>query len=479
MGSKALFLEAFPSPDLRPRTMGDPKPAVPVHALRKLSRAFSMVESVRGRTPLTKPSLISTYEGAIKTLLLSIPSYVHDDPAYEIGYTSLLATLPVGTTFVVVHHVSSASKTKAMFLAAKHDPNCTYVPMPDHVNFTVWAEDAYVGATDELSGDTYLLEPLEFLRSGDALIADYVEDNTTVRNLQTPLIFQGGNCLVGDDFWLMGMDYALDTINRSAQYGAIDPEGKTLDQLLDWVKSMFKKHVDAKRELHLVGTKKHLPDRRRPVATKEGNDVILDFAYDGIGDGQPIFHIDMFVSLLGRIAGGKFLIAVGSPKLASQALGQPQYKYGLDEAFDDIADDLQARGFAVDRVPLPLANRSGRDVSLAGIEKAYSDDPELARALVAELRGLSAKDSTKIKTRHWYFATASNCLVQRSASAGDAVWLPTYGHGNNAALATIDNEVAKFWKSHNFSVNLLGDFHAFAQALGAVHCIKKYLEREA
>ena len=37
-----------------------------------------------------------------------------------------------------------------------------------------------------------------------ALIADNVEEHTSVRASQAPLVFQGGNCLIGDDFWLLG-----------------------------------------------------------------------------------------------------------------------------------------------------------------------------------------------------------------------------------------------------------------------------------
>ena len=36
---------------------------------------------------------------------------------------------------------------------------------------------------------------------------------------------------------------------------------------------------------------------------------------------------------------------------------------------------------------------------------------------------------------------------------------------------------ANLWRSLGYDVVRLGDFHAFAVNLGAVHCIKKYLER--
>ena len=55
-----------------------------------------------------------------------------------------------------------------------------------------------------------------FPRAGDALIADAVEEHTEIRASGAPLVFQGGNCLVGDDFWLLGTDYFADTLDLLA-----------------------------------------------------------------------------------------------------------------------------------------------------------------------------------------------------------------------------------------------------------------------
>jgi hypothetical protein len=76
----------------------------------------------------------------------------------------------------------------------------------------------------------------------------------------------------------------------------------------------------------------------------------------------------------------------------------------------------------------------------------------------------------------WYHPTSSNCLVQIEANARD-VWLPTYGHGNFEELAAVDDEHEQIWSGLGFTVHRLGDFHQFARALGALHCIKKFIRR--
>jgi hypothetical protein len=57
------------------------------------------------------------------------------------------------------------------------------------------------------------------------------------------------------------------------------------------------------------------------------------------------------------------------------------------------------------------------------------------------------------------------------------VWLPTYGHGPWADLRAVDDQNKQIWRRLRFTVKELADFHPFAQNLGAVHCIKKYLDR--
>jgi hypothetical protein len=84
-------------------------------------------------------------------------------------------------------------------------------------------------------------------------------------------------------------------------------------------------------------------------------------------------------------------------------------------------------------------------------------------------------DDPSAKERMWYFATSNNALVQNAPT--NDVWLPTYGYGNWKELTKTDAANKKVWEDLGFTVHQLSDFHPFAENLGAVHCIKKYLGR--
>ena len=126
----------------------------------------------------------------------------------------------------------------------------------------------------------------------------------------------------------------------------------------------------------------------------------------------------------------------------SSALRTPVPPYAMVEVFDDIARSLARGGFEVTRNPLPLVAVADR-----------------AR-----------------RVREWYFATSNNALVEIDGESR-RVWLPSYGHTAWPELKATDQANLRIWRGLGFKAQLLGDFHPFAQNLGAVHCIKKYLRR--
>jgi len=347
--------------------------------------------------------------------------------------------------------------------------------MPEYVSFTDWAEDGYVALTDASDGSAYLLEPWQFLRAGDALIADAVEEYTDIRAAQAPLVFQGGNCLIGDDFWLLGTDYYADTISlvQGGRPPVAVPDGADLDA---FVRGLFHDYVDASRELHLVGT-------RRPIAVRdfvgrrEGPpdqpEWFLDLPSDGVGAYQPIFHIDMFVTLAGR-RGDRFTMLVGDPSMADSMLGT-RSPYGLADAYDQIARTFAGAGMDVVRNPLVHRPTRGRSFSVAELRRIGEGDAALLQA-VAELTASGADDDTAVTVRSWHHVTWNNCLVEDSATAGRHVYLPTYGAGA-PDLAALDAHMATLWEGLGFTVHRLADFGSFARRQGVVHCIKKYLRR--
>ena len=137
------------------------------------------------------------------------------------------------------------------------------------------------------------------------------------------------------------------------------------------------------------------------------------------GTHQPVYHVDMFVTLAGRGPDGRYRVLVGDPALASDILDEQLPEHAHGGAFDEVAAALAAiDGLDVIRNPLPLI---------------YADRPES-------------------RTRQWYFASANNCWVQDDEAAGRTVWLPEFGQGQWRKLCKTDEANAAVWRALGFHV---------------------------
>src|SRR5690606_9608083 len=121
---------------------------------------------------------------------------------------------------------------------------------------------------------------------------------------------------------------------------------------------LYKKYLDHERELIHVGATIPVPvetTRTFTMETPGGSETWKESLYAGNEPGtvQPLFHIDMFITLAGRACDGAYQVVVGDPRLAAQVLGVPVWPHAMAEIFDDIAGGLERRGFRVLRNPLP------------------------------------------------------------------------------------------------------------------------------
>jgi hypothetical protein len=410
-------------------------------------------EAVREVAPgLQSPSLVSSFDGAIDRILFCFPVWAASDLSLVPGYLSVIEALRVGTRFVVVHNESVRSVVEEWFANAGHPTeNVDFVPLPDYVAVTDWAEDAYVSLKDAADDANYLMEPWSFGRAGDALIADAVEEYTDIKASGSPLIFQGGNCLVGSDFWLLGTDYFADTVAllTDSRPPVAIPPGATAAA---FASELFTRYVEGGRKLILVGTKKPIA-LSEYVGTREDDGYYLDIPASGTGTFQPIFHIDMFVTLVGANAEGAFEVLVGSPTMADELLGTSS-PFGLAEVYDGIARDLERSGFAVRRNPLVHRPSLGRTIGFSELQQLSKDPDNAALApAVAELAAAGAIDTTTIRVRSWYHITWNNCLVENSTTAGRHVYLPTFGYGDHVDLAAVDSVMKALWEELGFTVH--------------------------
>jgi hypothetical protein len=465
----SLYRTYFPQVRGALRTDRDPSAAPGMFGVDVAKAKFEAATSY-----VAAPSLISSYQGSIEQLLFMLPSYVFSE-GFDKPMGTLLSALPKGVRFLVASHESTEAQARSLFEKAGHAGSIQVVRIKDHVSFTDWSEDAFVGAQNVLDGTTQLLEPFKFSRRGDSLVADLVEDETPIKARPTPLIFQGGNCLVGDDFWLLGEDYFMDTLELLRSEGSpvsMTPGSQASE--VD-VEALFKVYLDNHRKLIRVGDGAEIvPDSGTRYAIREGGAFFLDFAYRGVGYWQPIFHIDMFVTLVGRVsAGAPFRVLVGSPKLASEIAQTPECPYSLQSSFDYVANQLKSRGFDVIRNPLAIVSKTDTPRTLAEMRDAGE-----AKEFLDQFVALGATDATNVTPRDWYHATHNNCLVQVSKTHGNHVYLPSFANADHPELASIDAAMQALWKDElKFDVHMLGDFHLHARRLGVVHCIKKYLAR--
>jgi hypothetical protein len=203
-------------------------------------------EAVRGYTPVqvarpAKPELVPSADGRIAQLLFTLPSYALDPSIWSV-YQDLWTKLPDDAQLVVLAHASIAEDVDAGVEGLGLSPRCTLLSAPDEINFSIWAEDGYVFARGDGAG--YFVEPFLFRRRGDALVADLVTNGTDLRMYQAPLYFQGGNVLVGDDFWMIGADYVRNTI----RLGVLDiPSNASPDEQLAAVTSAYRTYLDHRR----------------------------------------------------------------------------------------------------------------------------------------------------------------------------------------------------------------------------------------
>ena len=413
---------------------------VPHDALSRRRRTAAFADELAGLRPQA-PSLVPTAAGAIQRLLLTIPRYAVLGGAsnpYGAVYRDLLAKLPARTELVILTHEGVAAEVRVWLGAAGRRARVDVVEAEDFLGFSVWAEDGYV-VIAEAGGGHAFVEPAAFPRYGDALVADAVAPAAGMALYQAPLHLQGGNVLIGDDFFFVGVDYPLLTFDEGILNAPTQAEQ---DRLL---REVYRTYLDAQRTFVPVGTRLPVPAAARREFRLEGASWTEEIhAGNEPGTRQPIFHIDMFVSLAGRAADGRERVLVGDPREAATLTGEPLQPQALAPVFDDVARDLAARGYDVLRAPLPLV---------------YADDVEA-------------------RMRSWYFATSSNVLVHAPAGERPSVFIPTYAHGPFAGvLDATDARNAEIWEGLGYDVVALGDFHPFASSLGAAHCIKKYLRR--
>ena len=400
------------------------------------------------KSPPGAPRLLSTIDGAIENIFFSFPSWIHERARYGpserrfidcyLGIVKAIMRTATGRMrFTILTHASATDLLAQWLVRNGLRDKARLIDCPDDLRFTVWADDMFLVGEDQAGRHGYGIVPPQFPRSGDGKVAEVLARSGCFSLRGSPLFFQGGNILVGDDFLLIGAD----DLCWSLRQGWIAcRDGETENAA---VRRALRLRLDRGRTAHVV-TARAPVHHQTTRAMRDRGEKWTERLYFGnvAGTRQPLFHIDMFISLVGRTDDGRFKLLVGDPRMAATMVGNAGWPDAMVGAFDDIALQLSQRGFAVERNPLPLA---------------YADNHRL-------------------RQRVWYFATSNNAIVQRDPPI---VWMPSYGHGRWRRFARTDAANRAVWERNGYEVRMLPNCHPIAMRHGGAHCIAKCMARAA
>jgi len=308
-------------------------------------------------------------------------------------------------------------------------------------SFSLWAQDAFlVAQTHETSTSGIIISPSEYLREdkrNDGSIAREVADRHPAgyasRTFPAPI--EAGNVLVADDFVLVGKDEILRSGYGEAQFI-----------------QYFSRCFGTKKKLIIVHCKSEAfkpiyGDNREKVKTRTltKSDVVIDkqtgyqhSIYKWRGKAQPIFHIDLFITLLGRNSAGEQIILIGEP---TKGLDTHNFNDKEQEIIDEQIKD------ASDKINECIKNLK-QDLSKYNIPcKILRNDLPLTYYTYAP-------------QTVWYWASYNNCLVETSGSEKN-VWLPRYHNDNDnenqqwQQLRKYDKKNEEIFRKNGFNTYLV------------------------
>jgi hypothetical protein len=310
-------------------------------------------------------------------------------------------------------HQADAEEFRARVAALDLKARINIVVLPHGATLWPWAQDRVLivrnqdGSTDVL--DTGSDDDTGLAAAGALGVAGSVPAGFTL---------PGGNLLVHEKLCFIGADLSIDAV------AALEA-----DRVIEVIACAPLERRGPTRFQMTSGDHTWRQDIDRSIAVS--------------GARQPVFHIDMFLTLAGTAPDGRARLLLGDPLWASELIGVPLPDGFPIDAFAEIDRSLRARGYEVLRNPLPFV---------------HFDDPEA-------------------KLRDWFYASANNCWVESAAAGGGTVTLPEYGFGAWPELKATDDANAAIWEGLGFDVVRGGDFLPLADQLGSLNCVTKILAR--
>lgn len=403
--------------------------------------------------PVDNPRLVSSAHGLLNRILIVFPQYTEKSENIEL-IAELFKKMPSSTKFVIwVYNDTRTIKvleeelfhlgidyffyegrldTKDLYVGRK----CCVLKAPKNFQFSAWIQDPFLvvqeGNWNINSSKCYLVEPsFDFVDiDEDHFIANHLAQLELFETFKAPLIFHGGNILVGDRFILIG-NLHFELTKYHLLNGAKEkfPSFTSYQYVDMFVKNVISRFLGGDKQVIVVGDKDYFLRSRTQAASAKINKTQVR---------QPFIHIDMYVTLAGRTENGDYVILVGNPV----AVQSKDYAIvnSMKKQIDQIAISLRREGFVVIRNPIPLTR-------------------------------------TRVTKGNTYYCLYNNAIVEIDHSS-KKVWLPTFAFDQwKEQLIEYDLENIHIWKSLDFEVITLDNFHAHVQNNGGVHCMVKFLER--
>lgn len=297
-----------------------------------------------------------------------------------------------------------------------------------------WAQDPISVLRTE-GGMPILMEPLQFNNFVDYFISSELSARTGMLSRTAPFGFNSGNHLAGKDYLVLGAD--AKALAYNSMFGSFDAgDLPNFDSLPD-LDSLFKE-VFGVEDLVWIGE-------------EELSEPIQQSFQMEAGTFQPVYHIDLFLTLAGRVSttDPRELVFVGIPEVVNpKGLPYDTLQFGQFQAeVRKVVRQLEAaqiggRRFLVDSIPLPvLVNNLANSKETVGTLCSFN-----------------------------------NCQVEIGADR-KRIFLPTYYVSKR--LHAITQDAMDKFEGYGFEVTRVNGHFARTSVLedASLHCMTKVLRR--
>ncbi len=437
--------------------------------------------------------LLPSSKGKIDSLLISLPGLLHYKDEYLAVIGELMTKLK-GVKFILVVENNKDEKleiaSSLQFLediAKENGADVTILKSEDEVEdvFSIWSQDAFLVAQSE-SGDTFFIKPFPKRedRAGDDSVAEVVAQNLSDKILDFPGILEGGNVLVAEKFILVGADEAIYDIENEKEDIPVGLsffetfEQKMKEHIKDG-RPIIPVYSSAKKYQSDVNVEKE--DLKRSITkdittiyTDNTRDLSVAYSdggqyhhtiYNWRGKRQAIYHIDLFMTLLGEDECGNYRIMIGDPVAGYETTEGIKRDDRINDFLHYQLED------ATSRINECIGRLTSNFAKLGIPLKIIRNPLPLTYQKIGR------------RKRLWYWASYNNALVEINGKESRA-FLPSYGTEKDkdnqhwAGLKKYDDENHKIFQREGFKTcKFSNNFHFLAERSGALHCIVKCLSR--